>query len=202
MEKTITSQEKALEQLQTIKTFFEEGQKNLSDNGFIFMFWGLLIPVATGLFYWLQGIYGYGGIFVKIFWPAVSLAGSAVSWIVGRASGKRSRVKGYALKINTLMWAGFLVSGLVLFIIQFIGKIDIQPVFLGYIALLLGLVYWIHGSMIQLAWFRFVSVVWWLTALAIARMDWFMASMLLSGATFFCSFIPGLILFRSRQRSK
>jgi len=199
MDDSRSDQQKAMEQLQTIKTFFEEGQKNLHESGFLFMFWGILIPGATLVFYYLADIFGFGHPLVASFWPAVSFAGSLVSWIVGSRSGKRSRTKGYALKINSLMWIGFLISILILFLVQFMGKAEVSPAFLSYIALLLGLAYWIHGSMIQLAWFRFVSVVWWITAVMIAGRDWFTASILLAGATFLCSFIPGLILYRTQD---
>lgn len=198
MDASTISPEKALEQLQTIKNFFEEGQKNLSENGKIFMFWGILIPLATGVFYWLANSFGYGSLYVTIFWPVITLFGAIVSWVVGYTSAMRSRTKGYALKIKSLMWVGFLITIAVLFLSQLRSGTGFHPIFLCHIALLLGLAYWIHGSMIQLPWFRYVAIVWWLTAVAIAGMDWFMASICLSLATFICSFIPGLVLFRSK----
>ena len=49
-----SEQQKAIKDLETIKTFLEEGQKNLRDTGFHFMFWGLLIPASLAVFYLLS----------------------------------------------------------------------------------------------------------------------------------------------------
>lgn len=187
-------QQQAMEQLQTIKTFFEEGQKNLGDNGFHFMLWGLLIPLATVVFQLLPRWFGAEHIALIIFWPATALAGSIVSVIAGLRSAQRSRTKGYALRLNSLLWQGFLISMLVIFVVLFTSSRTVEPVLLSYIALLLGLAYWVHGAMIQLPWFRILALVWWLSAILMAFCEWPAAQLCMAGTTFLCSFIPGLFL--------
>lgn len=196
-------QKKALQDLQTIKTFIEEGQKSLGDNGFHFILWGLLIPCATLVFYLLLDLVGTTyPLFITAFWPVVSLCGALVSILVGVFSGKKDKIKGYAQKISTQLWIGFLITLFIISIIPFLLSGQIVPGFLGYIALVLGLAYWVYGSIIQLVWFRTISFVWWATAILIAvSTEWFTVSVIMAAATFVCSFIPGLILFR-RQATR
>jgi ethanolamine ammonia-lyase large subunit len=39
-------QEKAYEDLMTIRSFMEEGRRRFKDNGFYFIYWGLVIPLT------------------------------------------------------------------------------------------------------------------------------------------------------------
>ena len=200
MDNVNEDQKKAMQDLQTIKSFLEEGQQALSDNGFHFMLWGILIPVATlgyrALLAWTQS----GTAIMSIYWLCVSLAGALVSIIAGVRTGKKSRSKGYAVRVNALFWSGFFLSILVAIVVTFLGMKDASPMLLAYIALILGLAYWIHGSMIQLLWFRLLSTGWWVVAIAIAGNSWNIASTLLASATFALSFIPGFILYRKQAK--
>ena len=158
MDNVNEGQKKALQDLQTIKGFLEEGQQALSDNGFHFMLWGILIPVATlgyrALLAWTQS----GTAIMSIYWMCICLAGALVSVIAGVRTGKKSRSKGYAVRVNALFWSGFFLSILVAIVVTFMGMKEASPMLLAYIALILGLAYWIHGSMIQLLWFRLLSI--------------------------------------------
>ncbi len=200
MDTTQNERETALEQLHTIKRFFEEGQQRMLENGVLLMFWGLLIPLANGAFYALAGTLGFNHPVMIAFWPVVSGCGAVVSWIIGSRNGKRSGNNNYALKTSALMWTGFLATALGLFLVQFRNAAEMQPLFLAYIALLLGMAYWIHGAIIQRPWLRVVSAVWWVCAIIIAGMDWFPASTILAACTFLCSFIPGCIMYRSHKK--
>jgi len=200
MDNVNEGQKKALQDLQTIKGFLEEGQQALSDNGFHFMLWGILIPVATlgyrALLAWTQS----GTAIMSIYWMCICLAGALVSVIAGVRTGKKSRSKGYAVRVNALFWSGFFLSILVAIVVTFMGMKEASPMLLAYIALILGLAYWIHGSMIQLLWFRLLSIGWWVVAIAIAGNSWNIASTLLASATFALSFIPGFILYRKQAK--
>ena len=200
MDSVNEDQLKAMQDLQTIKGFLEEGQRALSDNGFHFMLWGILIPVATLGYRALIGWTQSGSALLSIYWMCVCLAGALVSIVVGVRTGKKSRSRGYAVKVNALFWSGFFLSILVAFAVTFLGMKGASPMLLSYVALILGLAYWIHGSMIQLFWFRLLSIGWWVVAIAIAGNSWMIASTLLASATFALSFIPGFILYRKQAK--
>ncbi len=195
-----TNQDEALEQVQTIKRFFEEGQKHIYENGVLLMFWGVLIPAATAAFYALAAKSGYDSIAAIAFWPAVSVFGAAVSVITGMRKSKRAAAQSFAVKISSFMWIGFLLSILILFAVHMLGGDGMRPLFLSTIALLLGMAYWTYGSILQLGWFRLFSAVWWIAALVIAPLEWAQASIGLAGCTFVCSFIPGLVMFTNQKK--
>lgn len=192
-----SEQQKAIKDLETIKTFLEEGQKNLRDTGFHFMFWGLLIPAALAVFHLFVARPGTPEYIITGFWPVVCGLGALVSLIVGIRSGKQGRANSFASEVHSLLWVGILMAITVTFLVQFIGDKSFDSLFIAHIAIILGIGYWIHGTLIQLTWFRLVGLLWILAAIGISLQGLSAASVIMAGATFICSFIPGLILHRS-----
>lgn len=198
----MNDQEQALKDLETIKTFLAEGQNNLKDSGFHFMFWGLVIPIGVGGFYALLDRFEGSDLLITAYWSIFCGIGALVSLLVGAVTGKREKTRGFASKVHALLWVGLLAAIGVTFIIQIAAVKMVSSAFLAQIAVLLGIAYWVHGSLIRLTWFRLIALLWWGTAIAVAFMGIVAASFALSGATFVCSFIPGLILsLRARRRA-
>jgi len=193
-------QQQAIKDLETIKTFLAEGQQNLRDTGFHFMFWGLLIPVSLVVFYLFIAQPGTAGVIINAFWPVVCGLGALVSVIAGIRSDKQGRSHSFASNVHSLLWIGILTAIGAVFLVQMLGGKGFDASLLSHIAIILGIGYWIHGSLIQLTWFRFVGLVWILAAIGIAMMALMPASCAMGAATFACSFIPGLILHRSQSR--
>ncbi len=194
-----SEQQKAIKDLETIKTFLEEGQKNLRDTGFHFMFWGLFIPASLAVFYLLVARPGTPEYIITGFWPVVCGIGALVSLIAGIRSDKQGRAKSFASEVHSLLWVGILMAIGVTFLVQFIGAKSFDSLFIAHIAIILGIGYWIHGTLIQLTWFRLVGLLWILAAVGISLLGLSAASGIMGGATFICSFIPGLILHRSQS---
>lgn len=197
-----TEQERALQDLETIKSFLEEGQRNLSASGFHFILWGLLIPTAVAVFYALSPRMGNVPLFAAGYWPTVCGLGALVSIIAGIRDGKRERARGFASRIHALLWIGFFAAIAATFAIQIAVVHEATPSFLAHIAILLGIAYWIHGSLIRLTWFTLVALLWWITAIIVASMGLFAATIALGAATFVCAFIPGVILSLRKARGK
>ena len=193
--------EQAIKDLETIKTFLAEGHNNLKDSGFHFMFWGLFIPAAVGGFYAFLARFGGSDILTKAYWSIACGFGAIVSLIVGMMTGKREKSRGFASKVHALLWVGLLSAIAVTFISQIAAARPVTSAFLAQIAILLGFAYWIHGSLLRLTWFTLLALPWWIAAIALSFTGTVAASFILSGATFICSFIPGVILsLRSRRR--
>ena len=196
---TEVKREKALQDIQTIKRFLESGQRALEDNGFHFMFWGLLIPVSTLLFQFGSSLLGYDHIIVILFWPVISFFGAIVSVVAGIKSSKKRRGNEFVGKLTASLWIGILIALFVLFLINYSSGKIFNVTFLCMISLVLGLGYWFYGSVIQLFWFKMVGPLWWISAIVMAGREWTLVSPIMAGTTFICSFVPGIILFKKRH---
>jgi len=197
---TEAAREKALQDVQTIKSFLESGQKTLEDNGFHFMFWGVLIPIGALLFEGFSAKLGYDHVAVILIWPLITFFGAIISVVVGRSFAKK-KYKGNAFigKLTASLWLGILIVLFVMFFVQFFSVKVFEVSFVCMISVVLGLGYWFYGSVIQLFWFKMVGPVWWLSAIVMSSLDWNLVSPIMAGTAFLCSFIPGLILFRKRR---
>jgi hypothetical protein len=191
------SNSRVLDDLGTIRAFLEEGQKHLDESGFHFILWGTLIPVATVVSYVLEASLPQGNAFLSLYWPLVAGIGAIVSVIAGILTGQKRRVRNFASKVNAFFWQGFLVAAVVLSVIDLTQRPGSIPLYLSHLSILLGLAYWIHGSMLGLPWFRRFALAWWLASPALAFLDWSIAAWVMAGTTFVSSFIPGIILRRS-----
>lgn len=202
MTNTTNEQERALQDLETIKSFLEEGQRNLSASGFHFILWGLLIPTAVAVYIALGPRLGNVQLFAAGYWPSVCGLGALTSIIAGIRDGKRERTRGFASRTHALLWIGFFAAIAVTFAIQIAVVHDATPSFLAHIAILLGIAYWIHGSLIRLTWFSLVALLWWITAIVVASLGLFAATIALGAATFICAFFPGVILSLRKAKGK
>ena len=68
------------------------------------------------------------------------------------------------------------------------------------IAVVLGLAYWVYGTVISLRWFSLFALLWWAAAIGISLATIQSAGAVLAVATFICSFIPGCILFARKRK--
>lgn len=191
--------EKALQDVQTIKKFLESGQRALEDNGFHFMFWGLLIPIGTLGFQNLSGLLGYEHLAVILFWPILSFLGAITSMVVGMRSSKNRKGNEFVGKLTASLWVGILIALFVVYCVQYFNGQSFDVSFVCMISLVLGLGYWFYGSVIQLFWFKMVGPLWWLSAIIMAGREWALVSPIMAGTTFLCSFVPGIILFKKRH---
>lgn len=194
--------ERALQDLQTIKAFLEEGQRKLEDNGFHFIFWGLLIPL--GMIGYRIGLSSLGEAsgFARFFWPVLAGAGGIVSYIVGARTSARSGERGFAERISSSLWVGHLLAIAVLFAVQYACGSASSVAFLATIAIILGLAYWLYGSLIGLVWFKAVGPLWWIAAIVMSFGGIASASTILAATTFVCSFVPGCVLFIGKRSER
>lgn len=197
-----TVQDRAMQDIQTIKSFLAHGQKKLEDSGFHFIFWGLLIPAGFIGYTILAALYGHHSFFGRYFWPVLCGAGGITSFVVGSLSSRSESHFAYAEKVSTSLWIGNLLSIGLLFAVFFLAKLHFSISFLSTTAIILGLSYWVYGTMIQLHWFTLFALGWWIAAIAISLANIQVAGIILSAATFVCSFIPGCILFFRKQTGR
>jgi len=193
-------QEKAMEDLETIKSFLEEGKARLEDSGSFFIYWGLAIPLSTALFYLLMKL-SVPVVVLQWFWPALIPLHVIANMLMGKRRERRQEKRDFLTRINSALWMGILFTFIANMGIYILMKDGMTPAIMSFVALLLGLAYWVHGSMLKMKWLAFQGFIWWSVALAISRMGWNGASLMLSGTTFICSFGTGIILKLSKRRA-
>ncbi len=192
----------ALRDLETIKVFLQKGRQVLEEKGIHLMLWGLLIPVGTLVFYAMQKT-GYAQSVISIvFWPVLVSLGGIASAIIGIQSGKGSGSGSDFERLSTSLWIGHLVAIGVLFVTFYSRGGIYTPFFLSSVSVVIGLVFWVYGSLLDVSSFRFLGIPWWICAACIVRFDIATASLALAGTTFISSFIPGLILFLRFRRGR
>lgn len=191
---------KAIEDLKTIRTFLEEGRKSLDENGFQFMFWGALIPIATILFSFVIINNESLSFLHTWFWPIIGGIGFIASFVYGSKKSSRRKVYGFADRLVVLLWTGYGLMIIAFVLLSLFSGLFNKPILLSIIALSLGLVYWIHGSLLQITWFRLLGIPWWSTAVIISFLSWQTAPLVMAIATFLCSFLPGVVLAVKHNR--
>jgi len=194
------NRDQAMQDIQTIKSFLEQGQRKLEDSGFHFMFWGLLIPAGFLAYSFIGSQVGHDSLFGRLFWPVLCGAGAIVSLIAGVRSSRSSGASRYVDRISSALWVGNLIAIAVLFAVLFFSQTGVSVFFMAMIAVILGPAYWVYGTVISLQWFSLVALFWWAAALIVARIPVQNAGAVLAAATFICSFIPGCILFVRKRK--
>jgi len=187
----------AFEDLGTIRSFLEEGQRHFDESGFHFILWGTLIPVATIAYWFIERNCTPNNPVLTLFWPIIGGFGALVSFVIGFSTGKKRRVKNFATSINGLFWQGFFIAAILLSLIDILHGAGRITLYLSHLAILLGLAYWIHGSILRLRWFRGFALIWWVASPVLVMLDWSIASWVMAGTTFLSSLVPGIILRRA-----
>lgn len=186
------NEQRALDELQTIKNFIQEGRSKLKDNGSHMILWGIIIPVATLGSYLLERFLGPE---IHIFfWPISMGLGGIAAALLGMSQGKKKRATSFADRVSTYLWIGMLIALATAMVSSFILKVTTPLNILRPTCLLLGLAYWVHSSLIKLSWIRLVALGWWILAVLVGFLDWNTASWIMAGGTMLLSLVPGVIL--------
>lgn len=194
------NRDQAMQDIQTIKSFLEQGQRKLEDSGFHFIFWGLVIPAGFIAFSLIAPRLGFDSLFARLFWPVLCGAGAVVSVVAGVRTPRATGASRYADNVSSALWIGNLVAVGVLFVILYLSQSAVSVSFVAMIAVILGLAYWVYGTVISLRWFSLFALLWWAAAIGISLATIQSAGAVLAAATFVCSFIPGCILFVRKRK--
>ena len=194
------NRDQAMQDIQTIKSFLEQGQRKLEESGFHFIFWGLLIPAGFVAFSLIAPYMGFDSLFARFFWPVLCGIGAVVSLVAGMRSSRSSGSSRYADSVSSSLWIGNIVALAVLFMLSYLAGGSFSSLFLASLGVILGLAYWVYGTVISLRWFSLVGLLWWGAAITIALLPIQVAGVVLASATFVCSFIPGCILFTQKKK--
>jgi hypothetical protein len=186
-------------ELSVIKKIMQDSRRANVDNGFYYIFWGILVSTALILNYLLI-VYNYPGQYIGFMWLGLMAAGSIVGGFVGAKIRKNTKVKTFAGEILGSLW---IAIGITIFTFVFMGLMTkayngvyISPIVSG----LLAIGYFTSGVIQRIDWLKYLSFVWWLGAWALFMKPTTESMLYFAFMLIFFQTIPGFILYKKYKK--
>jgi hypothetical protein len=148
------------ESLRIITEMINKTKVNIRQGSFHLLFWGWLIFACSMSEYLLMNYTGFTHPYYVWFFV---IPGAFISMIYGYVTGRKAKVHTYADMIYMWTWIGFLITAIVLFIVQSKRLDNVAP----YILLLAGFPTFISGFIIKFKPLIFGGLVFWIIALVV-----------------------------------
>ena len=191
----MTNQEKAFNDLDLIKKVMSSCAQKQEYDGIHFKIWGVLIPGATFLNYILTYFDLVSKRSIWILWIAVMIFGILLSIHFAQ---RRKKVNSSSMgsKLVTATWGSSWISITLLMAAEIFFPVLKMNVIMMMIALILAGGFFISGTLSGKRMLKITAAGWWALSIVIIVVPISLAPIFLAAATFFLSFIPGLILDR------
>ena len=189
MEKSNPSESKFSpeESIDLINKMLTRAKLNVEQGSFHMILWGWLISAICLGHFLLMKFTGLQHPW-NIWW--LTLAGAVISGIYGFRQGARSSVRTYAGYVHMWVWMGFLISGIILFILL----LD-RPWLIGvFILMLAGYATFLSGIIIKFRPMIIGGILLWLFAVAAHFLDRENALLINSLAVLLGYLAPGYML--------
>ena len=182
---------KAAEDLSIVRSIMEGCAARQEDSGIYMVVWGLLVPFAAGLNYFLVnlGLWNLSG----PLWAVVMIAGGILSFAIGRRRrGERVSSRGGLMQAS--VWAAGWVGILVVLAVGFIsGRMGLNSMML-FIGCSLAAAFFVSGFMSGTSVMKLAACGWWIAGITAFFSPVYSSPLVIAGATVLFTFIPGLIL--------
>jgi len=149
------------ESLRIITEMINKTKVNIRQGSFHLLFWGWLIFACSMSEYLLMKFTGFTHPYYVWF---LVIPGAFVSMIYGFVTGRKAKVHTYADMIYMWTWMGFLIAGIVLFIVHSKTLDTVTP----YILLLAGFPTFVSGFIIKFRPLIFGGLCFWIIALVVS----------------------------------
>ncbi|HEX2786898.1 MAG TPA: hypothetical protein VHP32_03265 [Ignavibacteria bacterium] len=186
-------------ELSVIKKIMEDSRKLNVDNGFYYIFWGILTSTALILNYLLI-IYNYSGQYIGFMWMILMVIGAIIGTIAGAKMEKKKKVKTFAGEILSSLW---IAIGAIIFTFVFIGiftKVYNAIYISGFVSCLLAIGYFTSGTIQRLNWLKYLSLAWFLGGWAFFMKPTTESLLYFALMLIFFQTIPGIILYKKYKR--
>ncbi len=183
----------AYDELAFIKQIMEQTRTETLDKGVGFIMWGVLATLGLLITYF-SVIYNFS--YVQ-FWAWIILIGGGwLATIIHSIKNKTEKPKPFAQKIVDSVWISV---GIVMTIVGFIGTTTgaVSGAFLSpFIALQLGIGFFVTGVIFNAKSIYYLSFGWWLGAIIMMIYPGFYSILLLAAMIFFLQVAPGINIYR------
>lgn len=182
--------------LELITQVIQEAKSKFEENGVIYVFWGVLIAIASfGQYYLLSN----GHQSINYYPYALMPLGAIITWIyVYKKEDKHtkpnqvSRIVGYlwtAVSLNLLIVGCFMGAYL---------KVNLIPILL----ILMGIGIWVSGGAIRSKVLMASGVLINIAAFICFQIDWLYQPLLMGILAIFAILIPGIILMNAHKKQQ
>lgn len=183
------------ESLQLIQSMINTAKNKITENGFHFLLWGVLVITAslTQYIWILMG----GREETNMVWLGLPVIGAPAGIIYEKLRGKKKEVRGILDGVYAYLWLGFGISiGLAIFIAL---QNNTNP--LPYILMLMGLATFVSGCLYKFRALVFGGITFWIAAAISSYLPGHANLLLNAGATFFGYIVPGILLWKNAKQA-
>ncbi len=185
-------------ELSVIRKIMEDSRQTVVDNGVHLIFWGVLVTLCLLANYYMivtKTALDKAG----MLWAIMMPLGAVVDMLIVRRMVRRVSVSTFGGKLLGLLW---LASGLAMFMLGFLGPVTgaYNPVFIcPIISVVLGVSYFVSGSIQQLPWLRNISYGWWAGSVVMFLYPGKHTLLIFAGMMLLFQVVPGLIMNRKAK---
>ncbi|MFQ6677094.1 MAG: hypothetical protein ACE5D0_02135 [Fidelibacterota bacterium] len=190
------AQETIQDDLAYIKKIIEESRKNVCSSGIHLMVWGIIIPIAL-VVSWFLARFNINGITEWIHWVLVIIGGWLFELIYNQRVERKRSVRTYSEKVDGMMW---LSLGITMTMIGFVGTaagafstLYLSPI----LCTILAVGYFTSGVLYDAKWIRNLAVGWWAGAVIMFIFPGLYHLLFMAGMMIFFQTIPGYIIHKN-----
>ena len=186
-------------ELSVIKKIMEDSRNVVCNNGWHYIFWGIVVSAALIANY-IMILVNANDNYIGWMWLILMIAASVISGLWERRKEKQRHVKTFAGKLLGSLW---FAAGIAMFMFGFAGTVSgaYNPVYIcPIISTVLGVTYFASGEIQQLKWQKWLSVCWWAGAVGLFFFPSVHTLLIFAFMLVFLQTIPGIILNRKYKR--
>lgn len=182
-------------ELSLIKQMMIDSRQVVIDNGWHYIFWGVVVTVALIANY-LMALNHIAMKYAGMMWLVMMVGAAITASIVERRVDKKRKVKTFAGKLLSALWTS---SGVAMFMFGFVGTMSgaYNSVYIcSLIATVLGVSYFTSGAIQQIKWFQMLSLGWWAGAIITFVFPSVHTLLIFAVMMLFFQITPGVVLYR------
>ena len=164
METKQTDSKQAELELSVIKKIMEDSRTVAINNGWHYIFWGIVVSFALIANY-IMALMKVSMNYQGMMWFVLMISAAIAASIYERFADKKRKVRTFAGKLLGSLW---FAGGIAMFMFGFMGTISgaYNPVFIcPIISTVLGVTYFTSGAIQQIKWLQRLSFGWWAGAI-------------------------------------
>ena len=196
------TQENIEQDLQFIKKTLENNRRKLVDNGVFYILWGVMSVLGTAISYiFINQNMLY---ILPFFWLAFIILFIFIQKFVDRKTEPHEHITSFGWKVFNAVWLSVGITAVLLSTLFFTTSIIPVPVFLGSIAAVFGIAYYLSGIINDLKFLTYLSFAWWTATVILVLWEQFInlyyIAMFFAGLILFLQVIPGIIIYKKWKR--
>jgi hypothetical protein len=182
------------ESIRIIQSMIQTAKSRITENGFHFLLWGVLVIAASlGQYVWLgQG----GGNETNLVWMLMPAIGVPAAFVYEWRADKNKQVRTHLDSCYSFIWIGFGIAlGLIIY-----TALRMHTQTLPFILIITGLATFVSGCLFRFKPLIAGGIVFWVACVASSFISAYNQLLLNAAATFLGYIVPGVLLWQNYKR--